>query len=189
MDTLGARRFWGWGIEGAGPSRPQQAKMAETIAQRFGRVAGTDGSSDDRRDRPARPRVVVPDSLAAMCTVDREERVGHTYGKSFRDVWRGLHRDFSHPPDVVASPRDEHDITSLLDWCSEGRGSRRFPTVAVHRWSAVSSATSTTTTPARSVSTCGLSTRSSRSTPNPAPLAFRLVSTALRSRISSVRTG
>jgi len=121
-NTLGTRRFWGWGVEGAGPSRQQQAKMGQTIAERFATpvrepmVPPTIAEIDLRA-----PRVVVPDSLARLCTADPDERAGHTYGKSFRDVWRGLHRDFSHPPDVVAIPRDEHDIMSLLDWCSDAR--------------------------------------------------------------------
>ena len=121
-DPPGKRRFWGWGVEGAGPSRAQQAKMGQTIAARFASplrepiVPPTISEIDLRA-----PRVVVPDSLSDVCTDDPEERAGHTYGKSFRDVWRGLHRDFSQPPDVVAIPRDEHDIASLLDWCSDAR--------------------------------------------------------------------
>ena len=34
-------------------------------------------------------------------------------------MWRALHRDFSHPPDLVAIPRDEDDVVALLDWCSD----------------------------------------------------------------------
>src|SRR5262245_52049799 len=30
------RRFWGWGIEGEGPTPAQQQKMAGTVATRFG---------------------------------------------------------------------------------------------------------------------------------------------------------
>jgi alkyldihydroxyacetonephosphate synthase len=37
----------------------------------------------------------------------------------FRDVVRDLERRFDNPPDVVAFPRDEGDVTALLDWCSE----------------------------------------------------------------------
>src|SRR5260221_75107 len=114
------RRFWGWGVEGAGPDRAQQEKMGETIAARFGAEPRTpiDPPTIDELDlRP--PRVTPPDSLAHLCTVDPEERAGHTYGKSFRDVWRALHRDFSQPPDLVAIPRDENDIAALLDWCSD----------------------------------------------------------------------
>ena len=119
-DAVGKRRFWGWGVEGAGPTRAQQQKMAETIAERFSlerREPIEPPTIDEIELRE--PRIAPPDSLAGICTVDAEERAGHTYGKSFRDVWRGLHRDFSRPPDLVAIPRDENDVTSLLDWCSD----------------------------------------------------------------------
>jgi len=117
---MAKRRFWGWGIEGAGPDRAQQEKMGETIAARFGAAprAAIDPPTVDELDLRA-PRVAPPDSLAHLCSVDPEERAGHTYGKSFRDIWRALHRDFSQPPDLVAVPHDENDISSLLDWCSE----------------------------------------------------------------------
>ena len=121
-DTAGKRRFWGWGVDGAGPTREQQAKMGQTIAARFGAPPRDPITPPTvaELDLPA-PRFSLPESLAHLGTTDAEERAGHTYGKSFRDVWRGLHRDFSHPPDAVAIPRDEHDIVSLLDWCSDAR--------------------------------------------------------------------
>jgi alkyldihydroxyacetonephosphate synthase len=94
--------------------------MGQTIATRFGAEPREpiDPPTVDELDlRP--PRIAPPGSLAHLCTTDPEERAGHTYGKSFRDVWRGLHRDFTQPPDVVATPRTEDDITALLDWCSD----------------------------------------------------------------------
>ena len=96
--------------------------MGETIAARFGAALREpiEPPTIDEIDL-REPRVAPPDSLAHLCTIDPEERAGHTYGKSFRDIWRGLHRDFSQPPDLVAIPRDEHDIVSLLDWCSDAR--------------------------------------------------------------------
>ena len=120
MNMVARRRFWGWGVEGAGPSREQQLKMGQTIAARFGAEPREpiDPPTVDELDLRA-PRIAPPDSLAHLCTTDPEERAGHTYGKSFRDVWRGLHRDFTQPPDVVAIPRTEDDITALLDWCSD----------------------------------------------------------------------
>ncbi|MDQ1478012.1 MAG: alkyldihydroxyacetonephosphate synthase, partial [Actinomycetota bacterium] len=66
-------------------------------------------------------RIAPPAALASVCTDDPFERASHTYGKSFRDVWRALHRDFSCPPDLVAIPRTEADIVALLDWCSDQR--------------------------------------------------------------------
>jgi alkyldihydroxyacetonephosphate synthase len=114
------RRFWGWGVEGAGPNRAQQEKMGETIAARFGAEPRTPIEPPTVEELELRaPRIAAPDSLAHLFTDDPEERAGHTYGKSFRDVWRALHRDFSQPPDLVAIPENENDIVSLLDWCSE----------------------------------------------------------------------
>ena len=122
MSNTQKRKFWGWGVEGTGPTREQQASMGNTIAARFGTpllepIEPPTISEIDLRE----PRIAPPDSLAHVCTTDPEERAGHTYGKSFRDVWRGLHRDFSQPPDLVAIPRNENDIASLLDWCSDSR--------------------------------------------------------------------
>jgi alkyldihydroxyacetonephosphate synthase len=117
-----ARRFWGWGVEGEGPTREQQRKLGATIAQRFGAEVAEpiEPPTVEELNLPA-PRVEPPKELAAICTIDPYERAGHTYGKSFRDVWRALHRDFTHPPDVVAIPRDENDVAALLDWCSDAR--------------------------------------------------------------------
>ena len=97
------RSFWGWGVEGAGPTRAQQLKMGETISTRFGVDVRAPIEPPTIAEIELRePRVAPPDSLAHLCTTDPEARAGHTYGKSFRDIWRGLHRDFSCPPDLVA---------------------------------------------------------------------------------------
>ena len=117
-----ARRFWGWGVEGEGPTAAQQRRLGETLVARFGGEPREPIAPPaiDEIDLPA-SRVAPPASLAPLCTDDPVERAGHTYGKSFRDVWRALHRDFSNPPDLVAIPRDEADVIALLDWCSDAR--------------------------------------------------------------------
>ncbi|MBM4267544.1 MAG: FAD-binding oxidoreductase [Deltaproteobacteria bacterium] len=112
------RKFWGWGWEGQGPTPDQVKKLAEALAARFGKGLGaprTPPSIDEIALRA--PRVQPPASLAASCSTEAETRAGHTYGKSFRDVVRALDRDFSHPPDVVAFPRDEAEVVSVLEWC------------------------------------------------------------------------
>jgi alkyldihydroxyacetonephosphate synthase len=116
------RRFWGWGYTDAGPTPEQEQRMAASLAERF-------GLTDLRRTPPPTleeldlrpPRVSPPESLAAICTTDPEERAGHTYGKSWRDVTRAYARDFTNPPDVVALPRHETDVADLLDWCGAER--------------------------------------------------------------------
>ncbi len=114
------RRFWGWGVEAAGPSPEQQEGMAGTLAEMFGLddLTITAPPTIAEIELPP-PRLTPPAALADRCTTDPVERAGHTYGKSFRDIVRGLERDFSHPPDVVALPRDEDDVARILDWCAD----------------------------------------------------------------------
>lgn len=113
------RRFWGWGFEGEGPDRDQQARIARTLSETFGLgdVAIAEPPTVAELELRA-PRLEPPDSLAPLCTADPEERAGHTYGKSFRDVVRAFERRYPHPPDLVALPADETDVTRLLDWCA-----------------------------------------------------------------------
>jgi alkyldihydroxyacetonephosphate synthase len=117
---VGRRKFWGWGYEGEGPTRAQQESMAKTLAAMFEVDSLTVAAAPtlDELELPA-PRLTPPTSLASLCTTDPFERAGHTYGKSFRDVVRAFRREFSHPPDVVALPRDEAEVAALLDWCAE----------------------------------------------------------------------
>ena len=116
------RKFWGWGVEGEGPSAEQAGRIAALLGARFG--------IDVPAARPAprigeialrAPRVAAPAALAALCSDAPVDRAGHTYGKSFRDIVRGLDRDFANPPDLVARPRDEAKVVALLDWCSGAR--------------------------------------------------------------------
>jgi alkyldihydroxyacetonephosphate synthase len=94
--------------------------MAKTLAALFDvdEFPIADPPTVDQLRLPA-SRLEPPASLSPLCTTDSAERAGHTYGKSFRDVVRAFHRDFSHPPDVVALPRTEADVADLLDWCGD----------------------------------------------------------------------
>jgi alkyldihydroxyacetonephosphate synthase len=116
------RKFWGWGIEGEGPSAEQGEGIAKLLSAGFGGVALP------RRDPPRiedidlrAPRTLPPASLAEICSIDPRDRAGHSYGKSFRDLVRALRSDFRSPPDFVAFPRSEGEVVALLDWCSGSR--------------------------------------------------------------------
>jgi alkyldihydroxyacetonephosphate synthase len=113
------RKFWGWGYEGRGPTPEQQEKIAALLADRFGCDVPEITPGPRIEEITLRmPRVSPPSALAEICSTDPEDRAGHTYGKSFRDVVRALRRDFSRPPDFVAFPRSEGEVTDLLDWCA-----------------------------------------------------------------------
>jgi len=116
------RKFWGWGREGEGPSAEQAEGIAKLLSAGFGGVAL------ERRDPPRiedlelpAPRIAPPASLEEICSSEPWERAGHSYGKSFRDVVRASRGEFPRPPDFVAWPRSEAEVTSLLDWCSDAR--------------------------------------------------------------------
>jgi len=116
------RKFWGWGNEGEGPDRNQEAGIAKTLSARFGGVPLELAAEPRMQDlRLPESRIAPPRALASLCSADPYERASHTYGKSYRDIVRGARGDFSHPPDLVAWPRDERDIQNLLDWCGDAR--------------------------------------------------------------------
>ena len=65
-----------------------------------------------------RPRATPPGPIAVFCRDDPFTRAGHTHGKAFRDVVRNLRGELANPPDFVAYPRNEADITAVLDWAA-----------------------------------------------------------------------
>ena len=114
------RSWWGWGWDDHALTPDQLTAIAGAIAARLG--------TGDLEARPApkladldlrAPRVAPPASLAGICSTDTEERAGHTYGKSYRDVVRAFRGELPHPPDVVMFPRDENDVAAVLDWCGD----------------------------------------------------------------------
>jgi len=116
------RKFWGWGREGEGPDEQQAAGVVGTLAGLFG-SGDLDLCPAPRIEDVALPgpRVAPPARLSRICRTDPLERAGHTYGKSYRDIVRGLRGDFAPAPDFVAYPEDEADVVSLLDWCAGAR--------------------------------------------------------------------
>lgn len=114
------RSFWGWGVEGAGPNEEQITGIGRALSARF------PGHAFEQQ-RPRRledvtlpaSRLSPPATLDALCSRDAFDRAGHTYGKSYRDVLRGHAGRFDAAPDLVAFPRNEADVVSLLDWCAE----------------------------------------------------------------------
>jgi len=114
-----ARSIWGWGWADAGPTREQQDAIAQALQTRYGLAPLTALAPPDP-DRLALPppRCTPPPSVAALCSTAPRARAGHAYGRSFRDLVRGLRGDYSNPPDIVAWPRTEADVVAVLDWCT-----------------------------------------------------------------------
>src|SRR5262245_15106127 len=119
--TVMLRSFWGWGIEGAGPTPEQRAGIARTLGARFGALPEPIPAPRIEEITLRAPRVTPPPALAPIATVDPRERAAHTYGKAYRDVVRALRRDFAPAPDCVLYPRSEREVADVLDWCAEVR--------------------------------------------------------------------
>jgi alkyldihydroxyacetonephosphate synthase len=113
------RSVWGWGWADAGPGPEQQRGLAQALQARYGLADLAPRTPPDptRLELPA-PRCRPPAALAPLCSAVPRDRALHAYGRSFRDLVRGLQGDFSNPPDVVARPRNETDVAALLDWCA-----------------------------------------------------------------------
>src|SRR6202035_5542492 len=69
-------------------------------------------------DLPA-PRLVPPVSLESAFSTEPYAGAANTYGRSFGDLVGAFRRDYAHAPDLVAFPRGEGELVSVLDWCCD----------------------------------------------------------------------
>eukprot|EP01134_Creolimax_fragrantissima_P005839 CFRG5839T1 len=109
------RSFWGWGYEDHGVSdevinsHKKNLKGLLDIEEFENIVPPTVDSLNLRK-----PRFSLPSEIQDMCKDDTITRASHSYGKSFRDIWRGLNGVYENPPDYVAFPKTENDLKRLL---------------------------------------------------------------------------
>ena len=113
------RKFYAWGAEGEGASDEE----IQSIERVWGQALGADGfeatpapTLEEIDLAPTRIET-TPESLRGICHTDTYERALHTYGKSFMESARCFARDFAEAPDAVVYPRDESEISAVLDWC------------------------------------------------------------------------
>jgi alkyldihydroxyacetonephosphate synthase len=116
------RKHWGWGFADQQADAAQLSATAAWLAEHLG-FAPSDVREpvaiEDIRLAPSRAR--PPAELSRICADDVHARASHALGKSYADVVDGFHGRFEHPPDVVAYPRDEHDLERVLEWCEHDR--------------------------------------------------------------------
>ena len=127
VSAAARRKFWGWGLEGEGLAVSEIEQLGATFAGRFG-IDGVPVREPPRVDELdlRAPRLEAPASLEAAFSTDPYDRAAHTYGRSFRDLVRAFRRDYAHAPDLVAFPRGEGELVSVLEWCS-GAGAAAIP--------------------------------------------------------------
>jgi alkyldihydroxyacetonephosphate synthase len=73
-----------------------------------------------------KPRLKKPSGFGDLFSDRKYERACHSLGKAYRDVVRGFHGKFENPPDLVAFPRDESEIETVLSW-AEAEGAAVIP--------------------------------------------------------------
>jgi alkyldihydroxyacetonephosphate synthase len=114
------RKFWGWGLDGEGLAPSEIEQLGAVFAGRLGidGVRVQEPPRVEELDLPV-PRLVAPTPLEPAFSADRYDRAAHTYGRSFRDLVRAFRRDYAHAPDLVAFPRGERELVSVLEWCSD----------------------------------------------------------------------
>jgi alkyldihydroxyacetonephosphate synthase len=71
-------------------------------------------------------RLKRPSGFGDLFSDEHYERVSHALGKAYRDVVRGFYGKFENPPDLVAFPKDESEIETVLSW-AEAEGAAVIP--------------------------------------------------------------
>ena len=119
-------KHWGWGYEDQAPTATQMREAAEGIRARFGFGGEVEKPLPLERVELRGARLKAPERLGDLFSDARYERVSHALGKAYRDVVRGFRGEFRSPPDLVAFPRDESEIETVLSW-AEAEGAAVIP--------------------------------------------------------------
>lgn len=116
------KSFWGWGYEDRFPEEAARRALGSQLKPLLGFEPPTLASPPSLGAIRIRPsRLKIPSSLASILRADDEARIRHSYGKAYRDIYRGFSALYPSPPDLVALPKDEAEIVSILDWASDQR--------------------------------------------------------------------
>jgi alkyldihydroxyacetonephosphate synthase len=109
-------KHFGWGREGEGLTADEEAFVFARPGNRFGTTLKQSAHAPalESIKLPA-PRVTAPASLP-FTTSEHYDRAAHTYGKSYPELAQALTGDYAGAPDVVAYPRNEGEVTAVLDW-------------------------------------------------------------------------
>jgi alkyldihydroxyacetonephosphate synthase len=122
--TVARLKHYGWGREGEGMSAEERNFVLGRYRQKFARDNFDTIAVPRLEDLSLRsPRVIPPASLAAFCTTERYDRAAHAYGKSYPDYLHAMLGDYACAPDVVAYPRNEAEISAVMDWAGSVQAS------------------------------------------------------------------
>ena len=114
------RKFYGWGYADEGATPEEVRLLEKALAARFG-IRSFDVTPAPRAEEITlrAPRLEVPAALKDMVSTGHLDRLEHCYGQMFVDVARMFARSCPNPPDAIAFPRNEQEVTGALAWCDE----------------------------------------------------------------------
>ncbi len=116
---MATRSFWGWGYEEAAFDDKQIHQLRQLISMQFGKAELNCQAPPALAElEMEKPRLTAPGSLSHLLSTDRRDRANHTYGKSFRDIVRGLDGDYRCAPDLIARPSTEQELADVMDFAS-----------------------------------------------------------------------
>jgi alkyldihydroxyacetonephosphate synthase len=119
-------KHWGWGYEDQAPTATQMREAAEGIRARFGFGGEAEEPVPLEQVELRKSRLKRPSDFGNLFSAGRYARLSHALGKAYRDVVRGFRGEFENPPDLVAFPRDESEIETVLSW-AEAEGAAVIP--------------------------------------------------------------
>jgi alkyldihydroxyacetonephosphate synthase len=113
------RSFWAWGYQENAFNDQETCQLSQLVGMQFGDATLTAQIPPELAALTIpEPRLQPPDSLGSLFSTGRRDRAGHTYGKSFRDIVRGLNGDYQCAPDLIARPSTEQELIDVLDYAS-----------------------------------------------------------------------
>jgi alkyldihydroxyacetonephosphate synthase len=123
MTATRARSHWAWGYADKFPPADVRAAIGQQVAQLLSLPEAPtprEPTSLDAIDLPA-PRLALDaldPAIAHFASTERLDRALHTYGRAWRDVFRGFHGDFRAAPDLVLHPRTEDEVALAMRACA-----------------------------------------------------------------------
>ncbi len=119
-------KWWGWGDAKKRYSLDQSPRFWPFLEAQIGPL-GEQPARPVAREDIALPasRMTGEDRVALQTILGREgfsqeagDRIGHAYGKSYRDLIRLRRGEVPHPPDAVLWPRTHDEVQRVLDFAT-----------------------------------------------------------------------